>query len=85
MTWESICTATTALAVASGWLVALEVWTRWRQDAARLADAREHASVLAGSLARTRDRLAAVAVTAMAVPALREERDEMLRELERRQ
>lgn len=84
ITWDAIVTVASALAVASGWLVAVEVWLRWRDDARRLADAREQASVLAGQLARTRDRLARVAVVAMGVPALREERDEMLAELERR-
>lgn len=84
ITWDGICTVCSALAVASGWLVAIEVWLSWRQDARSLADAREQASVLAGHLARTRDRLAAVAAVADGVPALREERDEMLAELEGR-
>jgi hypothetical protein len=82
ITWEGLCIVASSLAVASGWLVAVEVWLRWRQDARSLADAREQASVLAGHLARTRDRLAAVAAVADGVPALREERDEMLAELE---
>jgi len=81
ITWDGICTVCSVLAVASGWLVAVEVWLRWRQDARSLADAREQVSVLAGHLVRTRYRLARVSAVADGVPALREERDEMLREL----
>lgn len=73
-----------AVLTAVGWYLAIDRAVAHARTQRALDDARMERDVYVASLTRTRDALARTAARALAVPALMEERDAMMAELNRR-